>query len=540
MAAGDGARANTPRFYPDDPLARDPETEDASMVQAWDVSGSFDFFENSFGTAGDRTPRRAMNLNTLDEVPDSSWFTNRLVMRPLTLEELVRGPDTGEGPAPGKLTVISGKNEGISPGMTLRDSLGEIYFVKFDPPTNPEMATGAEVISTKIFHAFGYHVPENYITTLRPSDLVIEPGAQVTRADGHVHNVQQRDLDELFRRVAQKSDGSYRMVASRAVAGKPLGPFRYHGTRSDDPNDIFPHEHRRELRGIRVLAAWVNHDEWRSSNSFDALVDTGGRRLVKHHLLDFGSTLGSGSIAAQSRRPGNEYVWERRPTLLTMLTLGLYVRPWLKVKYPDLPAAGRIESDYFQPAMWKPDYPNPAYENARADDLFWAARRVAAFSDDAIRALVGVGEFTDPAVTDYLTDVLIERRDKVCRLWLNQLNPLVDFSLAANGSLSFRNAAVDAGVATPALSYWYAWSSFDNATGITRPVGDETQSTTPGILVPPLLHDSEFAALRISSMHPDHPEWMAPITVYFRRDASEWKTVGLERELFEEPVERTN
>ena len=396
MAAGDGARANTPRFYPDDPIARDPETEDASMVQAWDVSDSFDFFENSFGTAGDRTPRRAMNLNTLDEVPDSSWFTNRLGMRPMTLEELVRGPDTGTGPAPGKLTVISGKNEGISPGMTIRDSLGQVYFVKFDPPTNPEMATGAEVISTKIFHAFGYHVPENYIATLRPSDLVIEPGAQVTRPDGHVHNVQQRDLDELFRRVAQKSDGSYRLVASRAVAGKPLGPFRYHGTRSDDPNDIFPHEHRRELRGMRVLAAWVNHDEWRSSNSFDALVDIGGRRIVKHHLLDFGSTLGSGSIAAQSRRPGNEYVWERRPTLLTMLTLGLYVRPWLKVKYPDLPAAGRIESDYFQPAMWKPDYPNPAYENARADDLFWAARRVAAFSDDAIRALVRIGRIHRP------------------------------------------------------------------------------------------------------------------------------------------------
>ena len=58
--------------------------------------------------------------------------------------------------------------------------------------------------------------------------------------------------------------------------------------------------------------------------------------------------------------------------------------------------------------------------------------------------------------------------------------------------------------------------------------------------MPPLLHDSEFASLRISSEHPDHPEWVAPITVYFRRDASGWKTVGLERELFDEPVERTN
>ena len=36
--------------------------------------------------------RRAQNLNTIDEVPDSSWFTNRVGTRPLTIDELVRGP----------------------------------------------------------------------------------------------------------------------------------------------------------------------------------------------------------------------------------------------------------------------------------------------------------------------------------------------------------------------------------------------------------------------------------------------------------------
>ena len=55
----------------------------------------------------------------------------------------------------------------MTPGFTIQDSTGEIYWIKFDPKTNPEMASGAEVISTKFFHAFGYHVPENYLATLQ-------------------------------------------------------------------------------------------------------------------------------------------------------------------------------------------------------------------------------------------------------------------------------------------------------------------------------------------------------------------------------------
>ena len=186
------------------------------------------------------------------------------------------------------------------------------------------------------------------------------------------------DLIEIVAGVARQPDGSYRVLASRNIAGRPLGPFRYYGTRPDDPNDIVPHEHRRELRGLSVFAAWLNHDEVRSSNSHDSVVAEGNRQIVRHHLLDFGSTLGSGSVRAQSRRAGNEFVWESRPTLVTMLTLGLYVRPWIKVPYPDVPAVGRIESTYYRAENWKPDYPNPAFRNARPDDRFWAARIVAA------------------------------------------------------------------------------------------------------------------------------------------------------------------
>ena len=98
-------RAAAPRFYSDDPLAKDPESQDAAKVQALKVSDQYDLVENSFLGAGEHVDVRAGNVNTIDEVPDSSWFTNRA--RPLDLDALVKGPDTANGPAPGPWTVTS-------------------------------------------------------------------------------------------------------------------------------------------------------------------------------------------------------------------------------------------------------------------------------------------------------------------------------------------------------------------------------------------------------------------------------------------------
>ena len=54
----------------------------------------------------------------------------------------------------------------------------------------------------------------------------------------------------------------------------------------------------------------------------------------------------------------------------------------------------------------------------RADDAFWAARRVMAFTDDQIRAIVKTGQFTDAAAEQHLADVLIKRRDAIGRAYL--------------------------------------------------------------------------------------------------------------------------
>ena len=87
-----------------------------------------------------------------------------------------------------------------------------------------------------------------------------------------------------------------------------MGPFEYHGTRADDPNDIHPHEHRRELRGNRVFAAWLNHDDSRAINTLDMLVKKDGRQVIRHHMYDFGAILGSATRFPDPPENGHEYL----------------------------------------------------------------------------------------------------------------------------------------------------------------------------------------------------------------------------------------
>lgn len=521
--------AQVPVYFPDDPLQVDPETQDASRVQPRDLSDPYDFIENTFFTPGDHTPTRAVNVNTIDEVPDSSWFTDRAGRRPLTPDEVRRGPDTTTGPVEGAWTVISGKSDGITPGFTIRDLKGVTWFIKFDPLSNPEMATGAEMVGTKLFWALGFHVPENHLAVLRRDNLLIDPKATIRDIRGQLRALTDGDIDRLLRQGARNADGSYRVIASKALAGRPLGPFLYYGTRPDDPNDIYPHEHRRELRGMRVFSAWLNHDDSRSINSLDMLIEVNGRRRVQHHLIDFGSTLGSASLYAQKPRAGNEYLWEARPSILTALSLGLWVRPWIRVDYPEFTSLGNIEASFFQPEAWKPEYPNPAFLNTQPDDLFWAARRVMAISDDVIRAAVATAAYSDPQAAAYLTDVIIARRDKVGLTWLTHVNPLVDFSLSADGTLTFRNIAADTRRGPAAQSYTVQWARFDNQSATATPIGEPATVTAPAAPAPPAALTNAFVEARVSAEAPDRPAWSAPVVVRFRRDGSTWRLVGVRR-----------
>jgi hypothetical protein len=522
-----------PRFYPDDPIATDDDMAlDASKATAIRDSNLFDFAANTFTSPGARHDVSAQNVNTLGEVPDSSWFVNRIGLRTLSTAEIVRGPDRFDSISFDGWRVSGDKSSGLQPGFRMTDPSGHLYQIEFDPPSNPEMATGAEVIGTAFYHAFGYHTVDVYIAELDPSRIEIAPNARMTDPlVGERRQMTRRDVDEVLRRGARLTNGRYRVLVSRFADGAPLGNFRYYGSRPDDPNDIVPHEDRRELRAARVFGAWLNHDDSRGVNSLDMLQTDGARRYVKHYMFDFGSIMGSGTVFAQRHRAGNEYIVDWAPGWLTLATLGLYTREWLHIDYPDVPpSVGRFEGKSFDPLTWRPEYPNTAFDNMRPDDAFWAARIVAKFSDADIRAIVSKARYTDPRATEYIATTLIERRNKVLKAWLTALNPLVDFTLSADGTLTFSNAAVAAGVATPATEYRVRWSRFDNATGAATGTIETTAIDTRMVAPSQVLAGAEFVQVDLASQHPDFSAWRIPVTVHFRREPGGWVLVGVTRQ----------
>ena len=87
-----------PKFLPDDPLLRDPPPLNVGKAFNRRNQRLLRFLpKHLFSRRIKRKssiirPGPSLAVNTLDEVPDSAWFTNRVGSRPMTIEELVRGP----------------------------------------------------------------------------------------------------------------------------------------------------------------------------------------------------------------------------------------------------------------------------------------------------------------------------------------------------------------------------------------------------------------------------------------------------------------
>ncbi len=452
------------KFRADDPMWVEPAPRPVADARFRSIDDAFDFAYHTFHTpgvvkkelrAGDRWPAR--NINTLGEVPDSNWYTNRHWLHPMTNEELARGPGNQTPPAEGVWRVVAAKSDGVTPGFTIEDAQQRRYLLKFDPPTLPELAASADVIGSKFFFALGYNTPENYIVRFAPDRLQVASDATYRDNSGRKRPLTMRRVRDLLRDQPLDSNGVWRAMASRIIDGKIIGPFRYQGSRTDDPNDIVPHEDRRELRGLALFAAWLNHTDTRAINTLDAIVKEDGRQFIKHHLIDFGAILGSDSIASKMASRGHVFDVDPADAALQIVTLGLRSPQWQRTRTPSIKGVGRFEAASFQPREWLSAYPNPAFMRIDEQDAYWAAKQIARFSDAAIRAVVQTGGYSDTRAADYIAKTLMERRDRIIVAFLRE-RWAADRFRVTEGRLEFDTPGDDAGQVS------VLWSGFENRT----------------------------------------------------------------------------
>src|SRR5262249_1841684 len=109
--------------------------------------------------------REAENVNSVDEVPDSSWFHDPRRdplapggwgVRVLSPEEGDRGGVTPDDEPVFPVTVLHGKVGGSAAGFVVRDARGHKFQFKLDPWGRAGLVSSTEVVATRLAWAAGF------------------------------------------------------------------------------------------------------------------------------------------------------------------------------------------------------------------------------------------------------------------------------------------------------------------------------------------------------------------------------------------------
>ncbi|HEX6835031.1 MAG TPA: hypothetical protein VF334_00585 [Polyangia bacterium] len=405
----------------------------------------------------------AVNVNALDEVPESSWFHDprrapdgggAARPRALATDEMAWGAATPDDVPVPPLTIVKGKTVGAMLGFVVKDARGVRYMVKLDPPGRPGFATSVEVVVSRLAWACGWRVPKELMIALAPAELRIAPSATAKDERDRARPFLRDDLARMLAPLAAAAgpDGRILVLASRWLAGDSLGPFRYQGRRSDDPNDRWPHEDRRELRGFGVFSAWVNNVDTLENNTLDMYEGAPGRGHVVHYQQDVGGAFGVWANQPMRAWMGHETYFDVPHILGALVSLGLSSGFWVEQRFLDElrardaaePALGAFAAERFDPRAWRPNLPNAAFSRQTARDRYWAAKRIALVDERELRAAIAAGRY--PAdVAGRLYEILWRRRAAVLRAYFGAVTAL-DYFRVEGGRLCFDDLGAAAGL----------------------------------------------------------------------------------------------
>ncbi len=471
--------------------------------------------------------REAINVNAVDEVPDSSWFENRAAH--VTPEDVARGACESP-PPPTPWRVIRSKTAGTRPGFAIRAADDRIYFLRTDE-TLRERSTAADAIATRLIWAAGYNTPCNHVAFFRPEDLVLAP-----EAEGE-HAPTQDDIDLVLRRATRAPDGSLRVSLSQALEGEPLGGWQFEGIREDDLNDVVPHQHRRDARGMVLLSAWLNHIDSRAENNLDTWIETGeGRGYVRHYVLDASDSFGVMWRGAylMSQRFGSSHYLDMQHVIEDFLTFGALDRPYYVDDEERGPATywlGYYDIERFDPAGWRNGYPNAAFQRATERDRAWMARIIAHLDRDDVAAAIGAGRFSRALVVGELERIVMGRRELALERFLTRLSPLSEPVVNA-GQLCLRDLAITGGIRDPeervyAARAWQDWPPIEHSEPRVDASGDRACVRLPS--APASAGAPAYWIVDVSVSTPGHDR-PGPARVHlYQNGPRSYRVVGLER-----------
>jgi hypothetical protein len=517
------------------PIAEPPERGENRVLRSLLVSVPYDLSEDLWVSEGE-----ALNRTHFDDAVSSAWWERRMGYEAITPEHLARGhlQDKGAPDTSGVLEVRSGKVDGATPGFVAKDAKGDVYIIKVDPVDVPYLQSSAGVISNRLMWGAGYWVPEDYVTTLDPTRLTIAEGAEA-EVGGQERPMTQEDVDRIISKTWTLPNGRVRVLASRFVPGKPKGPTFFNSRRSDDANDHYSHEHRRELRALRVISAWLNDTDRREGNTLDVYVAPG---YLRHYQIDFAASLGSGTDRPKHPKDDVERPADLIRVLARFASLGVYREGWEGApQVISHPALGFLKATTFEPSEWKTAWENPAFVAMTDADAYWGAKIVASFTAEHIRAAVQEGQLPEPWMVDQLTQALLVRRDKIMGLHFSNVTPLekpeLEGSTASSFTLSFEDLGIEQGIWLPRATR-YQWT-FSH--GARRVEGSGDGSAQAGkqrldvtwVATDERGDDGELAVLRVTALRDRYytldPDPRAA-TIWLRWDesAERYRVVGLE------------
>jgi hypothetical protein len=348
-------------------------------------------------------PDRANDLAKDGRVLDSAFFTNRDVGS-ITPEQ-VREEAFGQAPH-GTVYLTERKGEGVSEGFWGKDENDALFIFVLDPPGFDEMNTAAEVMGSTILRLAGYNVPYPAIVTL--DSLALAPEVLAELAEERVEG-EAPDTDVPTPKDVEQFQGR-RAVATKAISSGYRGPWTMSVFRA-----------RREVRALAIFGAWINNYDQVDHNTIAQIFDK-EHGLVRYYVVDTSSAFGSASNRVKSPSAGyvNNSIDLHRFFTTPLRALARpfgYRDPWDPDQPIVSPAIGRFDAN-LQPRLWKPQYPNLAYEDMDEEDARWAARIVGQFSDEMIDTIVGLAHYSRPEDADYMAKTLKARRDIIVETYL--------------------------------------------------------------------------------------------------------------------------